>query len=201
MVVGDVALPVLKGERFLGSAIGAPPVQTTRHGSSFTHHADAGPSLAFGGYPTRSRVGPIAALEEVRATATTRAVQGLAEIRLGPKRDLPKYVDITTARPVISATMSDIAQAIADRQNEIDRLQAEIKALSDVEQMLEASAPAPRTSRRGSSRKKTAATESGPDAKPERKRRPMTAAEKEAVSARMTAYWAERRKKKGTAKK
>ena len=28
--------------------------------------------------------------------------------------------------------MSEIAQAIANRQNEIDRLQAEIKALTDV---------------------------------------------------------------------
>ena len=96
--------------------------------------------------------------------------------------------------------MSDIAQAIADRQSEIDRLQAEIKALTDVEEMLGTSAtPAARsTSRRSSSRRKpaTAATaESKSDAKPERKRRPMTAAEKKAVSERMTAYWAKRRDK------
>ena len=32
--------------------------------------------------------------------------------------------------------MSVIAQAIADRQSEIERLQAEIKALSDVEKLL-----------------------------------------------------------------
>ena len=57
--------------------------------------------------------------------------------------------------------MSDIAQAIADRQSEIDRLQAEIKALTDVEEMLGASArPASRsTSRRSSSRRKPAAAE------------------------------------------
>ena len=95
--------------------------------------------------------------------------------------------------------MSDIAQAIADRQSEIDRLQAEIKALTDVEEMLGASArPASRsTSRRSSSRRKPAAeatAESKSDAKPESKRRPMTAAEKKAVSERMTAYWAARRK-------
>ena len=95
--------------------------------------------------------------------------------------------------------MSVIAQAIADRQSEIDRLQAEIKALTDVEEMLGASArPASRsTSRRSSSTKKPAAAsaaESKSDAKPERKRRPMTAAEKKAVSERMTAYWAKRRK-------
>lgn len=95
--------------------------------------------------------------------------------------------------------MSDIAQAIADRQSEIDRLQAEIKALTDVEEMLGASPrPSSRsTSRRSSSTKKPVATapvETKSDAKPERKRRPMTAAEKKAVSDRMTAYWATRRK-------
>ena len=91
--------------------------------------------------------------------------------------------------------MSDIAQAIADRQNQIDRLQAEIKALTDVEQMLGASAPPARSSPRRSSRRKTAVAESEPEAKPKRKRRSMTAEEKKAVSERMTAYWAKRRKK------
>jgi len=91
--------------------------------------------------------------------------------------------------------MSDIAQAIADRQSEIDRLQAEIKALTDVEQMLGASAPPARSSPRRSPRKKAAVAGSEPEAKPTRKRRSMTAEEKKAVSDRMTAYWAERRKK------
>ena len=93
--------------------------------------------------------------------------------------------------------MSVIAQAIADRQGEIDRLQTEIKALTDVEQLLGASAPAARSaSRRSSRRKATAASaESQPEVKPQRKRREMSAAEKKAVSERMTAYWAERRKK------
>lgn len=90
--------------------------------------------------------------------------------------------------------MSTIAQAIADRQNQIDRLQAEIKALTDVEQMLGASSPASGSSPRRSSRK-TAVAEVKPEVKQERKRRAMTAEEKKAVSARMTAYWAERRKK------
>ena len=75
--------------------------------------------------------------------------------------------------------MSVIAKAIADRQSEIERLQAEIKALNDVDEMLGTSAPAKPAS----------------DAKPTRKRRPMTAEEKKAVSERMTASWAERRKK------
>ena len=48
--------------------------------------------------------------------------------------------------------MNEIAQAIANRQSEIDRLQAEIKALTDVEQILGASTPKARsTSRRSSS--------------------------------------------------
>ena len=108
-------------------------------------------------------------------------------------------VDISLTGPLLSSRMSDIAQAIADRQSEIDRLQAEIKALTDVDQILGASAPpSPRsTSRRSSSTRKpaaAAAAESKSDAKPERKRRPMTAAEKQAVSERMTTYWAKRRK-------
>ena len=41
--------------------------------------------------------------------------------------------------------MSEIAQAITNRQNEIDRLQAEIKALTDVEHILGASAPTARS--------------------------------------------------------
>ena len=97
--------------------------------------------------------------------------------------------------------MSVVAQAIADRQSEIDRLQAEIKALTDVEQILGASAPPSRsTSRRSSSPRKAAAAAapaSKPEVTPERKRRKMSVAEKKAVSERMTAYWAERRKKAG----
>ena len=94
--------------------------------------------------------------------------------------------------------MSVITQAIADRQHEIDRLQAEIKALTDVEQILGAPALAARSApRRSSPRKAAAAAESQPEVKPPRKRREMSAAEKKAVSERMTAYWAERRKKAG----
>ena len=109
-----------------------------------------------------------------------------------------RVIDSPIAGPLLSNTMSVIAQAIADRQTEIDRLQAEIKALTDVEQILGAAAPEARPkSRRSSSPRKAAAAapESKAEAKPERKRREMSAAEKKAVSERMTAYWAERRKK------
>ena len=95
--------------------------------------------------------------------------------------------------------MRVIAKAIADRETEIERLQAEIKALDDVDKMLETSAPAKPAARRSSSRRPaaaaTAVAETASDATPMRKRRSMTAKEKKVVSERMTAYWAERRKK------
>ena len=95
--------------------------------------------------------------------------------------------------------MSVIAKAIADRESEIERLQAEIKVLSDVDKMLGTSAPAQPAARRSSAQRPAAAAtpvaETASDATPTRKRRPMTAKEKEAVSERMRAYWAERRKK------
>ena len=74
-----------------------------------------------------------------------------------------------------------------------------IKALNDVDKILGTSTPpAKPVARRSSSRRTTAAAtpvaETPPDAKPTRERRPMTAEEKKAVSERMTAYWAERRK-------
>lgn len=50
-------------------------------------------------------------------------------------------VDISLTGPLLSSFMSVIAQTIADRQSEIDRLQAEIKALTDVEEILGASVP------------------------------------------------------------
>ena len=76
--------------------------------------------------------------------------------------------------------MRVIEKAIADRQSEIERLQAEIQALTDVEQILGASAPAGRsTSRRSSSSTKAAAAaDSKSEPKPARKRREMSAAEK-----------------------
>ena len=95
--------------------------------------------------------------------------------------------------------MSVIAKAIADRQSEIERLQAEIKALNDVDKILGASAPAKPAARRSSSPRPAAVAtpvaETASDATPTRKRRPMTAKEKEAVSERMKASWAARRKK------
>ena len=78
-------------------------------------------------------------------------------------------------------------------------MQAEIKALNDVDKILGASAPAKPAARRSSSQRPaavaTSVAETASDATPRRKRRPMTAKEKEAVSERMKASWAARRKK------
>ena len=104
--------------------------------------------------------------------------------------------------------MSVIAKAIAARQSEIERLQAEIKALNDCRQD-------PRDIRSGeasgSALLRAAAGGGGHPgrgdparaAQPTRKRRAMSAEQKKAVSERMTVYWAERRKaerRKKTAK-
>ena len=63
--------------------------------------------------------------------------------------------------------------------------------MNDVDQMLGTSAPAKPAARRSSSRRPAAVAtpvpETASDAKPTRKRRPMTAKEKEAVSERMKA--------------
>ena len=59
-----------------------------------------------------------------------------------------------------------IAKAIADRQSEIERLQAEIKALNDVDKMLGSSAPLRRSPRLG------APPRGGRRLRPPRSRRP-----------------------------
>ena len=71
--------------------------------------------------------------------------------------------------------MSVIAKAIADRQSEIARLQAEIKALNEVDTILGISAPAKPAPRRSSSRRPapaaTPVTETASDASPPRQPR------------------------------
>ena len=92
---------------------------------------------------------------------------------------------------------SDVSARRRCHERCIHRLGGEIKALTDVDQFLGASAPAARSASRRSSPRKvpTSAETRQPEVKPQRKRREMTAAEKKAVSEHMTAYWAERRKK------
>ena len=125
----------------------------------------------------------------------SQAVRPLPDWSAAGRQPL-RAIDRLVAGPLLSIDMSVIAQAIAAREPEIERLQAEIKALTDVEQLLGASA-VPRARPRHSSRSRTAAVataESKSDAKPPRKGRPMSAAEKKVVSERMTAYSGERRR-------
>ena len=138
-------------------------------------------------------------------------------IRFGPARRQPSLTprpptanafDNPCYVPLPFSPMSVISDAIAERESQIERLQAEIKALSDVEKMLGDPAPQPRRrARRSPSPRKPAPAAAAPaaaapadtasEAKPRRKRRQMTPEEKKAVSERMTAYWAARRKKSG----
>ena len=120
---------------------------------------------------------------------------------IGRPRPNPERVERRTITAPWENPIRVIEKAIADRQSEIERLQAEIKALNDVDKLLGTSAPARPAARRSSSPRPAAAAAATPvaetasDATPTRKRRSMTAKEKKAVSERMTAYWAERRKK------
>ena len=125
-----------------------------------------------------------------------RGVTFVTRLKRGVRYRVTREHDIRPGTGVLSDQTIELTSA-RSRKAYADRLQAEIKALTDVEQLLGASAPSTRSaSRRSSPRKATAASaESQPEVKPQRKRREMTAAEKKAVSERMTAYWAERRKK------
>ena len=69
--------------------------------------------------------------------------------------------------------MSDISKAIKAKQTEIKNLQADIEALQQAASIIGGNAPA---------------------GKPKRKRSKMSAAAKKAVSKRMRAYWAKKRK-------
>ena len=138
-----------------------------------------------------------ARVEGERAPSGRRALVGLESAPMDALGRAGR-VERLTIQPR-KKPMSVIAKAIAARQSEIERLQAEIKALNDVDKILGTSAPAKPAARRSSALRPAAATtpvaETASDATPARKRRPMTAKEKEAVSERMKASWAARRKK------
>ena len=102
-------------------------------------------------------------------------------------------IDRLVAGPLLSIDLSVIAQAIVDREAEIEPLRADQDA--DRHRAAPWSLRRAAARARRSSRSRTAAAESKSGAKPPRKRRPVSAAEKSAVSERMTAYWAGRRKK------
>ena len=97
--------------------------------------------------------------------------------------------------------MSVIAKAIADRQSEIERLEAEIKALNEVDKILGTSAPPAKPAARRSSSAADGGCGHPGRGDPARRQADEEAAvrcrpkRRNAVSERMTAYWAERRKK------
>ena len=95
--------------------------------------------------------------------------------------------------------MGSVTHAIATRQGSIDRLQSEIKSLRAAEQILGGPAPQRESTaaERSLSRKKSAVPvrQSKSAGQAGRRRREMSVEERKAVSERMTAYWAERRRK------
>lgn len=100
--------------------------------------------------------------------------------------------------------MSEITQAISAKQTQISRLQSDIETLQRAAAVLQGkSAPAKVTASKPKAkrkRRKKRAAAKGSAAKPkttQKKRKPTwSAADREAISRRMTAYWAKRRKAK-----
>ncbi len=88
--------------------------------------------------------------------------------------------------------MSEITNAIKARQTQIAQLQSDIETLQRAAGIMggRKGATAKATSRKATSQPK-------PKTKSKRKRPKMSAAAKKAVSKRMKAYWAKRRKAKG----
>ena len=100
--------------------------------------------------------------------------------------------------------MSEITQAIKARQTQILQLQSDIKTLQSAASVLGGKATAkaqPKAKAKRKRRKKaTKAKAAQPKATQKRKRATWSAADKAAISRRMKAYWAKRRKEKAKAK-
>jgi len=100
--------------------------------------------------------------------------------------------------------MSEITKAIEDRQGQIVRLQSDIEALQRAASVLGGKATVKRQSTTTSKskrkwHKKDVAAKATVQTKTTQKRKRSTwsAADREAISRRMKAYWAKRRKAKG----
>ncbi len=100
--------------------------------------------------------------------------------------------------------MSEITKAIAARQTQIARLKSEIETLQHAASIVgpPAQATAKRKAKATKAKAKPQPKQARPKAKPQpkakaKKRHQWTAAEKAAISKRMKAYWAKRRKAKG----
>ncbi len=92
--------------------------------------------------------------------------------------------------------MSEITKAIKARQTQITQLQSDIETLQRAVSMVGRTGTTARaTSRKATSRPK-AKTKAQSKTKTKRKRPTWSAADKKAISKRMKAYWAKRRKAK-----
>ena len=103
---------------------------------------------------------PGASSEGKRAPSGRRALVGLESEPMDALGRAGRIERLTIQPP--GKPMNAIAEAIADRQSEIERLQAEIKTLNDVGQMLGTSAPAKPAARRSSSRRPASGDYPGP---------------------------------------
>ena len=86
--------------------------------------------------------------------------------------------------------MSEITKAIETKQTQITQLQSDIETLQRAASIMLGGKKAPAKAVRQKA-------PSQPKAKAKRKRAPMSAANKKAMSRRMKAFWAKRRKAKG----
>jgi len=92
--------------------------------------------------------------------------------------------------------VSEITQAIAARQTQITQLQRDIETLQRAASIMGGTTKAtPRATRQKATAQPK--TKTKPTPKRKRKRQAMSAANKRAMSKRMKAYWAKRRKAKG----
>ena len=100
-----------------------------------THRLTSGTPRRRGRGSRRRTFGPTRLARSPQSPSSGR-VPAVGSGSSGRRTRSSRVFDIPTAGPLLSIVMSAIAQAIANRQSEIDRLQAEIKALTDVEQIL-----------------------------------------------------------------
>ena len=91
--------------------------------------------------------------------------------------------------------MSEITTAILARQTQITQLQSDIETLQRAASIVGGKTKSPAEA--ASQPKPKATPKTTPKAKAKRKRKPWSAAAKKAMSKRVKAYWAKRRKAKG----
>ena len=93
--------------------------------------------------------------------------------------------------------MKEITKALAAKQGQIKKLQRDIDALMRAAGILAGGEVKAKAKTKAKAKAKTKAKAAQPKAKRTRKTKTMSAAARKAVSKRMKAYWAKRRKAKG----